>query len=195
MAKNRFGQFIPDGNGKLTYEYFVTELIDKIKKDVDISNDKLSEIKAVLSQEKEIEVILVRVTHPSGTPLVEVMKQVTDYNEMSNPRYYRVDGTEYTPVAGDQFQYLDNTDVIADLLLNVQALTSQKNLISLDATGSGSIPAGSWSGSVYNSGDADGTFNGQTIEPGMYIEWNGPVGAINYNGTGTKLKICYTINQ
>lgn len=105
MAKNRFGQFIPDGNGKDTYEYFVTEMLKKIS--------------SVTSKQKTLECI--------------------------------------------------------------------------SSTTTGTIPAGSLQGYVYNTGNANGTFNGMTIGSGEKFEWSGgPFGDIDFDATGTTLKILYS---
>ena len=58
----------------------------------------------------------------------------------------------------------------------------------------GSIPAGALNGGVLNTGNANGTFNGQIIQPGIQIPFKGPLAAaIAYNGTGTTLEISYEI--
>jgi len=67
----------------------------------------------------------------------------------------------------------------------------------VSATGAGSVLAGSMSGSVFNAGNAAGTWNGISIPAGVSIPW-GPIGnrdtygIIAYDGTGTTLIIEYT---
>ena len=68
---------------------------------------------------------------------------------------------------------------------------------SVSASGAGSVPAGSMSGSVLNAGNAAGTWNGISIPAGVSIPWGAignrdTYGAIAYDGTGTTLIIEYT---
>ena len=59
---------------------------------------------------------------------------------------------------------------------------------------SGTIPVGAMNGGVLNTGNANGTFNGAIIQPGIQIPFKGPLkAATSFNGTGTTLEISYEI--
>lgn len=191
MAKNRFGQFTPDGNGKVTYEYFVTTFLEKINSGEIQLNTLTQQMLSVLQQDKEVEVFLVRCTHSDNS--TEVLKQVTDYKATPiTNKYYKADGTEYTLLPTDTLEYIDNKQMLLDILAAIQdAGGAQFNISSSVATGSGTIPV-NYGGSVYNKGNADATFNGVQVGPGMSISWeNGEFGTISYDATGTSLLICY----
>jgi hypothetical protein len=65
------------------------------------------------------------------------------------------------------------------------------------ANAAGSVPAGSMRGSMINSGNASGTWNGASIPAGVSVPW-GPIGnrdtygAISYDASGTTFVIEYT---
>ena len=68
----------------------------------------------------------------------------------------------------------------------------------LRVTGSGTVPANTFSVSVYNAGNANGTFNGGTVKPGEVLSWTAPSNTtfpntISYNGSGTELVIAYVV--
>jgi len=63
----------------------------------------------------------------------------------------------------------------------------------LTTSTTGTIAAGSVSCSIANTGSGNGIVLGQTIEPGISLDWTAPpgetIGAIPYDGTGTTLLI------
>ncbi len=64
-------------------------------------------------------------------------------------------------------------------------------------TGIGNVPSGSLRGSVFNSGDAAGTWNGISLPAGIGIPWGqtgvrDPYSQIDYDATGTTFIIEYT---
>lgn len=67
----------------------------------------------------------------------------------------------------------------------------------LRATGAGTVAAGSQSVSVYNAGNANGTWLGVSIKPGEQLSYSAKqsdtLGAFAYDGTGTELVITYLV--
>lgn len=49
MAKNRFGQFIPEGNGKATFEYAVLQKLEEI---CDLLSSSMASSQALLSDDE-----------------------------------------------------------------------------------------------------------------------------------------------
>ncbi len=191
MAKNRYGFEIPNQPGNVTYEYVVTTILEKINSGEIQLNTTTQQLLSVLQQDKEVEVFLVRCTHSDNS--TEVLKQVTDYKATPiTNKYYKADGTEYTLLQTDTLEYMDNKQMLLDILAAIKdAGGDHFNLSSSVETGSGTIPV-NYGGRVYNNGNAEATFNGVQIGPGMSINWeNGEFGAISYDATGTSLLICY----
>ena len=86
---------------------------------------------------------------------------------------------------------IDNTNLDTALATG----TRTHNVVS--STGVGSVPAGSFCGSVLNAGNSSGTWNGIALPAGVSIPWakvgvRDTYNAINYDATGTTFIIEYT---
>ena len=86
---------------------------------------------------------------------------------------------------------IDNTN------LDTALATGTRTHNTVSSTGVGSVPAGSFCGSVLNVGNSSGTWNGVALPAGVSIPWarvgvRDTYNAINYDATGTTFIIEYT---
>lgn len=172
----------------------------------------LSVLNAILDGNQDIEVLLVRDKGNND----QVIQQLTDYTKTPYVvSYIDVNGNEYVPVG--PLEYIDTAGVLNLILaevitgskestqlqvevntgnLNSQARTQTK----LNTSTAGLIPSGTLNGTLMNTGEEDGLFDGVVIPPGISISWGG-VGmrdtyqAMSYDPTigGTNFLIEYTV--
>lgn len=168
MARNKYGQPIPNGTGIATFEFNVISKLKNLK-------DTLFRVLGVLSQDKDAEILVVQVKHSDNS--TEIMKEVTDYKTLET-KYYYADGTEYTKQTGDEFTYVNYYDALAVLSQN----TGQKtfHLFFTQVTNQTQDIDDSKQGSITNDGTADITIVGydansnttsMTLKPGSTLEW------------------------
>jgi len=151
----------------------------------------LSILSALDDSTQDAEIMLVRDTGDSD----DVVQQITTWDDgVAVVTYKKVDGSTHSVVG--PMEYIDLSAALTLIYGELAAGTVTHT--SVVATTASSVPIGSLRGSVFNAGDAAGTWNGISLPAGMGMPW-GEVGnrdtyaAITYDGTGTSLIIEYTI--
>lgn len=164
-----------------------------------ITAAKLDQIIVELnSHNRDFEVLLVRWTYVGSESVLCQMISIKD--GLVTVRYYTTGGVDKTSDVesslsdGGTISYIDSKEMltsIVDTLTVKQAITH--NVVS---TSTGSVPV-NIGGSVMNTGDANGTWNGIILKPGISISWgsdgNNEYGVILFDATGTEFLIEYSV--
>lgn len=128
---------------------------------------------------------------PTNCPVYTEVK-IWNGTSFDPPVYYDAEGNLVVPVG--PVVYI-NPDYHLQQIL--QQLTPQaRTHNTVNATGAGTVPS-SLRGSVMNTGNAAGTWNGKSLPAGVSIPWDtvgnrDVYGPITYNATGTTFIIEYT---
>jgi hypothetical protein len=154
----------------------------------------ISVLNAIVASDQDIEILLVR-----DTVTLIVYQQITDYTTgVPVVTYKDVNGAPFVPV--NPMEYLDPSAVLSLILAQEVILATPVTGLAVggptrvtNAAGS-PIAAGKRRISVMNTGDANGSVNGNAIAPGESITWNADglrdtLAAVAYDGTGTELVI------
>lgn len=149
------------------------------------------------SHNRDFEVLLVRWTYVGSESVLCQMISIKD--GLVTVRYYttgwadKTSDVESSLSDGGTISYIDSKEMltsIVDSLTVKQAITH--NVVS---TSSGSVPV-NIGGSVMNTGDANGTWNGIVLKPGISISWgsdgNNVFDAVVFDATGTEFLIEYS---
>lgn len=146
---------------------------------------------------RDFEVILVRWTYNGVETILRQMISIK--NDVVTVTYYTTGGLDKTAEVeaslsdGGTISYIDSKELMTTVvgLLTPKQATSYNIVV----TGSGTVPT-NIGGSVMNTGDANGTWNGVVLKSGISISWGGDgnnvFDAIAYNATGTEFLIEYS---
>lgn len=146
---------------------------------------------------RDFEVILIRWTYNGVETILRQMISIK--NDVVTVTYYTTGGIDKTAEVeaslsdGGTISYIDSKE----LMTTVVGLLTPKQAISYNvvSTISGTVPT-NVGGSVMNTGDANGTWNGIVLKPGISISWgsdgNNVFDAVVFDATGTEFLIEYS---
>ena len=146
---------------------------------------------------RDFEVILIRWTYNGVETILRQMISIK--NDVETVTYYTTGGIDKTAEVeaslsdGGIISYIDSKE----LMTTVVGLLTPKQAISYNvvSTISGTVPT-NVGGSVMNTGDANGTWNGVILKPGISISWgsdgNNVYDAVAFDATGTEFLIEYS---
>ena len=146
---------------------------------------------------RDFEVILIRWTYNGVETILRQMISIK--NDVVTVTYYTTGGIDKTAEVeaslsdGGTISYIDSKE----LMTTVVGLLTPKQAISYNvvSTISGTVPT-NVGGSVMNTGDANGTWNGIILKPGISISWgsdgNNVFDAVVFDATGTEFLIEYS---
>jgi hypothetical protein len=153
----------------------------------------ISVLNAIIASDQDIEILLVRDTGNGD----KVVQQITNY-ETGTPvvTYKDVDGNPYVPVG--PLEYLDPSAVLNLILTEIQNINTPQSVsttINRRTNAADSpVASGQRKVSVFNAGNANGSFGGAIIKPGE--SWSFSADGVRdtlpsfaYDGTGTELVI------
>ena len=151
------------------------------------------------SRRQDMEIILVKWTNNSVS---SILKEISTYTtgDVLQRKYYDATGTNVTEevessisAGTGSISHIDVSALIQELIVMMHSKQAVTHTIASSTTGTVPTNVG---GSVFNLGDADGTWNGVTLKQGVSMSWgsdgNNLFDAIVFNATGTEFLIEYS---
>ena len=146
---------------------------------------------------RDFEVILIRWTYNGVETILRQMISIK--NDVVTVTYYTTGGIDKTAEVeaslsdGGTISYIDSKELMTTV---VGLLTPKQAIIhNILSTSTGTVPT-NVGGSVMNTGDANGTWNGIVLKPGISISWgsdgNNVFDAVVFDATGTEFLIEYS---
>lgn len=190
-----------NGNKKrnFPYQFKVLQLLGAISgtSGAGATEATLQSVLSAIQDGQDFEAKLVVDNNGNGNTYLEVRIWNPDTQTWETPLYYAPGSNTGVPLASltAPVVYINPNTLLAQIANALAgAVRTPNNVIT---SGGGSVPAGSLRGSVINTGNAAGTWNGISIPAGVSIPWgvcgeNDTYGAIAYDATGTTFVIEYT---
>ena len=186
--------------GDPRWDKYVLQELNKIGGKTTVLGSLLQNVLSLLeSKRQDMEIILVEWTNNG---VVTILKEISTYTSGGtlDRKYYNsagVDVTEavLTSIGGGtgSISHIDTSALVQQL---IDVMTPKQAIIhNILSTSTGTVPT-NVGGSVMNTGDANGTWNGIVLKPGISISWgsdgNNVFDAVVFDATGTEFLIEYS---
>lgn len=186
--------------GDPRWDKYVLQELNKIGGKTTVLGSLLQNVLSLLESERQdMEIILVEWTNNG---VVTILKEISTYTSGGtlDRKYYNSAGVDVTEAVlasigggAGSISHID-TSVLVQQLIDV--MTPKQAIIhNILSTSTGTVPT-NVGGSVMNTGDANGTWNGIVLKPGISISWgsdgNNVFDAVVFDATGTEFLIEYS---
>lgn len=186
--------------GDPRWDKYVLQELNKIGGKTTVLGSLLQNVLSLLESERQdMEIILVEWTNNG---VVTILKEISTYTSGGtlDRKYYNSAGVDVTEAVlasiGGGTGSISHTDTSALVQQLIDVMTPKQAIIhNILSTSTGTVPT-NVGGSVMNTGDANGTWNGIVLKPGISISWgsdgNNVFDAVVFDATGTEFLIEYS---
>lgn len=186
--------------GDPRWDKYVLQELNKIGGKTTVLGSLLQNVLSLLeSKRQDMEIILVEWTNNG---VVTILKEISTYTSGGalDRKYYNSAGVDVTEAVlasiGGGTGSISHIDTSALVQQLIDAMTPKQAIThNILSTSTGTVPT-NVGGSVMNTGDANGTWNGIVLKPGISISWgsdgNNVFNAVVFDATGTEFLIEYS---